>query len=79
MNKTTIAMLAVCCVLSACGVTREQLGFEKNSPDEMLVVSRAPLSVPPEFGLRPIVVEAETPAADSSLTAGEKALLAKIN
>ncbi len=69
----------MCCVLSACGVTREQLGFEKKSPDEMLVVSRAPLSVPPEFGLRPVVVDSEIPVTDSTMSAGEKALLSKIN
>ena len=79
MNKKTIALLATCVALSACGVMREQLGFEKNSPDEMLVVSRAPLSVPPEFGLRPVVVDSETPVTDSTMSAGEKALLSKIN
>ena len=32
---------------------REQLGLNKSSPDEFKVVSRAPLSIPPEFNLRP--------------------------
>lgn len=29
------------------------LGFEKSSPDEFAVVKRAPLTLPPSFGLRP--------------------------
>jgi hypothetical protein len=29
------------------------LGFDKTSPDEFKIVSRAPLSLPPDYGLRP--------------------------
>ncbi len=32
---------------------KETLGFSKKSPDEFMVISHPPLSVPPEFGLRP--------------------------
>ncbi len=40
--------------LSGCGgETRRALGLEKRSPDEFAVVSRAPLTVPPDFRLRP--------------------------
>ena len=39
--------------ISACSGVREQLGLEKQSPDEFRVVSRAPLSLPPDFALRP--------------------------
>lgn len=46
-----IALLAV--VVSGCAQVREQLGVEKSSPDEFRVYSRAPLSVPPNFALRP--------------------------
>lgn len=38
---------------AGCGNVREQLGFDKSPPDEFRVVSRPPLSVPPEFALRP--------------------------
>lgn len=44
-----VAVLA----LGACSGVREQLGLNKSSPDEFKVVSRAPLSIPPEFNLRP--------------------------
>jgi len=39
--------------LSACGEVRESLGLGRNPPDEFSVVDRPPLSMPPDFGLRP--------------------------
>lgn len=39
--------------LAGCGGVQEQLGLTKQSPDEFRVVSRAPLTVPPNFSLRP--------------------------
>ncbi|MCH8999757.1 MAG: DUF3035 domain-containing protein [Proteobacteria bacterium] len=39
--------------LSACQGVREQLGLTKQSPDEFRVIARAPLSLPPDFILRP--------------------------
>ncbi len=40
--------------LAACGADlRRSIGLTKTPPDEFTVVSRAPLQVPPEFGLRP--------------------------
>ncbi len=40
-------------VLSACGGFRDQLGLTKQSPDEFRVVARAPLTLPPDYNLRP--------------------------
>lgn len=39
--------------LSGCGEARKAMGFEKSAPDEFAVVARAPLSLPPDFQLRP--------------------------
>lgn len=39
--------------LSGCSDTRQALGWDKSAPDEFSVVSRAPLSMPPNFALRP--------------------------
>ena len=64
--------------MSSCGMTNNDLGFEKTSPDEMLVVSRAPLSIPPEFGLRPVIVEVVS-SEDVKLTTGEQDLLSQMN
>jgi len=39
--------------LGGCSSIKETLGLTKRSPDEFKVVSRAPLSMPPDFYLRP--------------------------
>lgn len=48
-----VIALAVSVALGGCSSTRQALGLEKSAPDEFAVLTRAPLSVPPEFGLRP--------------------------
>jgi len=41
-------------VLAGCGdSTRKMLGLDKQAPDEFKIVSRAPLSLPPDYALRP--------------------------
>jgi hypothetical protein len=60
--------------LTACGsgTVRETLGINRSAPDEFRVVSRPPLSVPPQFNLRPPSVTAESPTvipADSQAKA----------
>ncbi|MDW3206887.1 MAG: DUF3035 domain-containing protein [Alphaproteobacteria bacterium] len=50
----TIGLLGGTMLLTACSAdTGKILGLEKTTPDEFAVVSRAPLSLPPEYGLRP--------------------------
>ena len=47
---------AVALALGSCGQLegiKKQLGMTKQSPDEFRVISRAPLTLPPEFTLRP--------------------------
>jgi hypothetical protein len=39
--------------LTACTGVKEQLGLTKQPPDEFRVQARAPLSMPPDFNLRP--------------------------
>ena len=39
--------------LTACEGVKKQFGLAKQSPDEFRVVARAPLSLPPDFTLRP--------------------------
>jgi len=47
--------LAIAALLAGCdsGDLRRSLGLDSRGPDEFRVVSRAPLDVPPDFGLRP--------------------------
>ncbi|MBP5858939.1 DUF3035 domain-containing protein [Marivibrio halodurans] len=53
VRLTALALIGV--GLSACGggQTGDILGLEKRTPDEFNVVSRAPLTLPPNYGLRP--------------------------
>ncbi|SLN32909.1 DUF3035 domain-containing protein [Oceanibacterium hippocampi] len=39
--------------LSGCDSTKSLLGLEKSAPDEFTVVSKAPLTLPPDYTLRP--------------------------
>ena len=39
--------------LGGCEKTKEVIGLTKQGPDEFAIVTRAPLSIPPQFGLRP--------------------------
>ena len=45
----TVSTLA----LAACGSIREDLGLGRSPPDEFAVLEHPPLSMPPDFGLRP--------------------------
>lgn len=44
--------LLVSTLLAGCEQTRNAIGLQKRAPDEFAVVTRAPLSMPPDFGLR---------------------------
>lgn len=58
----------MCLVLAACGSSesvRESLGLNNKGPDEFQVYSRPPLTVPPEFSLRPPQPGSEHPISAS--------------
>ena len=51
-----ILVLGMIVVLSACSTWgKKELGLANQSPDETVVESRKPLSLPPEFDMRPMV------------------------
>jgi hypothetical protein len=53
LKNSALGFVAVI-ALSACSQDqKEQLGLVKTAPDEFTVVTRAPLSVPPEYSIRP--------------------------
>jgi len=54
-------MILGCMALAACGSIREDLGLGRSPPDEFAVIDRPPLSMPPDFGLRPPVPGAPRP------------------
>ena len=47
--------------LAGCDKARETFGFAKQPPDEFAVVTRAPLVIPPDYGLRPPSPGAQRP------------------
>jgi len=62
--------------VSACGGFRESLGMTKQSPDEFRVVSRAPLTLPPDYNLRPPEPGAPRPQVGTSAQQAERAVFA---
>ena len=50
---TAILILAAAATTTGCGGMSRALGMEKVTPDEFRVVTRAPLTVPPDYALRP--------------------------
>ncbi|MDY4841574.1 MAG: DUF3035 domain-containing protein [Alphaproteobacteria bacterium] len=87
MKKFGIAVTAVlvCGALTACSATKESLGLSKKAPDEFMVSTRAPLSLPPEYNLLPVaedsykIEQQEARQAETEdMTGAEKKLLAKM-
>ena len=53
-RAAVLSLIAVSTLaLGACGAVSQSIGLTKVVPDEFVTVSTAPLSVPPEYGLRP--------------------------
>jgi hypothetical protein len=52
-TATLVALVTACATVSGCGGFRQAIGVEKVAPDEFRVVTRAPLTLPPDYSLRP--------------------------
>jgi hypothetical protein len=48
-----VLLAAAATGLTGCDSFKKAIGMEKTSPDEFAVESRAPLTIPPDFDLRP--------------------------
>ena len=59
MKKLSLMLVLGMVVLgiSACGLTKEKLGFARQGPDETKMVKKQPLILPPEYSVRPKNVE----------------------
>ena len=62
--------LAGALLISGCTDLKKAIGLERTSPDEFAVESRAPLTMPPDFDLRPPQPGAARPQEKSSDQAG---------
>ncbi len=47
------ALVGIALAVSGCSEARKTFGFERTVPDEFAVVSRAPLTMPPDYALKP--------------------------
>lgn len=80
MDRRVIAALVfgfvAASTLAGCsGESGSLLGFEKSSPDEFAVVKRAPLTLPPNYGLRPPRPGAARPQAVSARSEAKNSLI----
>jgi hypothetical protein len=48
-----VAVVAAAATASGCGTIQRAVGAVKTSPDEFRVVTQAPLTLPPDYSLRP--------------------------
>ena len=65
--------------LGGCDQARQALGYDKSSPDEFKVVRQAPLSLPPDYELRPPRPGEKRPQAESQRDTAKRALLGSGN
>jgi hypothetical protein len=75
MKRTILlasAMAVVLVTASGCSGFRQAMGGEKEPPDEYTVVENAPLTLPPDFGLRPPRSPDTRPATPSTQQQAEQ-------
>ncbi len=78
--RTCLLLMAGVTMISACGSnTKEKLGLSRNAPNEFLVSPRAPLSLPPEYGLLPVGMENYYNNELDELSDADKGLLERIS
>ena len=77
-------IFATCCMaiglgatLVACDNTKRNLGLVPTAPDEFAVVHRAPLSMPPDFTLRPPRPGAPSPQDEATAAEAQDAVLGR--
>jgi hypothetical protein len=73
--RMTIALAGVTLATAGCDDVRRTLGIDKSPPDEFRIVSRAPLSLPPDFALRPPQPGAPRPQEQSQNQRARQAVI----
>ncbi len=53
MIRNICILLATAALVTGCSSAKKSLGLGRQSPDEFSVVERAPLTLPPDYALRP--------------------------
>lgn len=80
MLKSLVLAGVAAGVLCGCSLSKTKMGLAKESPDEFMVMSRAPLSLPPEYGVKAVnsqikAQEAENKQWVKNLSEGERRFL----
>jgi hypothetical protein len=71
---TILAATVLGLALAGCADARKAIGWDKSPPDEFRVVTRAPLSLPPDFGLRPPAPGAPRPQEGTAVDQARSAV-----
>ena len=81
MRNIKIALLAglAALTLTACSSAKETLGLTKHSPDEFAVIKRAPLTMPPNYALRPPQPGAPRPQEQASATQARQTVFGEVD
>ncbi len=74
-GRTVLLAAAGALALAGCESARDAMGFGKRQIDEFAVVPRAPLSLPPDFSLRPPRPGAKRPQEVSPVDRARQALV----
>ena len=72
-----LVVIGVATGLAGCEQTREAFGLTKSAPDEFAVVTRAPLAIPPDYGLRPPTPGVQRPQERTTTNEAQNILLSK--
>ncbi len=73
--STFLCVVGAVALLSGCESARKAFSGEKTAPDEFAVYSRPPLSLPPEYKLRPPKPGEEFKRGDSSVAMAKQAII----
>lgn len=82
MKKIIIALAAITLITACSQKQKKDWGLAQEAPNEFLVVSRAPLTLPPDYDLRPIndnMTIDHTAVKYQGLSDEEEALMKKID
>lgn len=77
MTKTIILLGCSTILLSACGVTKDDFGLGRQTPDEFSVIKRAPLEMPDEYYLPTPTPGISRPQETAPEIAAKEAILGK--
>jgi len=74
ISLLAVASLCLPLLVSGCGGFRQAIGLDRSGPDEFAVETRAPLTIPPDFDLRPPKPGAPRPQEGSAAERARKVI-----